>query len=67
MGDLLWHSLTREQMVELQQQAETPDQPGSLFMGEKVLMYHEWMGTDDHWHGVVMLADGTRVVIEQRE
>jgi hypothetical protein len=54
-------------MVQLQQMAETLDQPGPRFMGEEVLMYHEWMGTDDYWHGVVMLADGTRVVIEQRE
>jgi hypothetical protein len=67
MGDLLWQHLSREQMVEIQQMAETPDQPGSRFMGEQVLMYHEWMGTDDHWHGVALLADGTQVVIEQRE
>jgi len=67
MGDVQWHSLTREQMVELQEKAETPDQAESRFMGEQVLMYHEWMGTDDLWHGVALLADGTRVVIEQRE
>jgi len=67
MGDVLWHYLTREEMLEVQQKAETPDQPGSRFMGEQVLMYHEWMGTDDHWRGALMLADGTRVVIEQRE
>jgi hypothetical protein len=67
MGDLVWQYLSREQMIELQQMAETLDQPEARFMGEQVLTYHEWMGTDDHWHGVVMLADGTRVVIEQSE
>jgi hypothetical protein len=67
MGEVVWQHLTREQMVELQEKAETLDQPGARIMGEQVLMYHEWMGTDDHRHGVAMLADGTRVVIEQRE
>jgi hypothetical protein len=67
MGDLVWDYLTREEMLELRQKAETPDQPGSRFMGEKILLYHEWIGMDEHWHGVVVLADGTRVVIEQRE
>ena len=67
MGDVLWHYLTREEMLEVQRKAETPDHHGSLFMGEKILTYHEWMGTDDHWRGALMLADGTRVVIEQRE
>ena len=67
MGDVVWQHLTREQMVELQQMAATLEQPGARLMGEQVLMYHEWMGTDAHWHGVALLADGTRVVIEQRE
>jgi hypothetical protein len=67
MGDVVWQHLTREQMAELRDTTETSDQPRSRFMGEQVLMYHEWMGTDDCWHGVALLADGTRVVIEQRE
>jgi hypothetical protein len=67
MGDLVWDSLPREKMLELQQMVETSDQPGSRFMGEKILVYHEWIGMDEHWHGVVVLADATWVVIEQRE
>jgi hypothetical protein len=67
MGDVVWQHLTREQMVGIQEKAKAPDQPGARFMGEQVLMYHEWMGTDAHWHGVALLADGTQVVIEQRE
>ena len=54
-------------MLALQQAVETAGQGHAHFMGEQVLMFHEWMGTDDHWRGVAMLADGTRVMIEQRQ
>ena len=67
MGDVVWDYLPREQMLALQQKAETSDQPGSRFRGAKILVYHQGMGIDERWHGVVVLADGTRVVIEQRE
>jgi len=67
MGDVVWDYLPREQMLALQQKAETSDQPGSRFRGAKILVYHQWMGIDERWHGVVVLADGARVVIEQRE
>jgi hypothetical protein len=67
MGDLVWDYLPREKMLELRQLAETSDAAGARFMGEKILLYHEWMGMDERWHAVVILADGTRVVIEQRE
>jgi len=63
----VWQALTREKMLALQQAVETAGQGHAHFMGEQVLMFHEWMGTDDHWRGVAMLADGTRVMIEQRQ
>jgi hypothetical protein len=55
MRDVVWRYLTREQMREVHQEAETPGQPGSLFtgeigvigeIGEKILLYHEWSRAD---------------------
>jgi hypothetical protein len=67
MAEVVWSDVTREEMLEVQRKADARDQPGSLFMGERILMYHDWMGTDNRWHGVAVLADGTRVVLRQRE
>lgn len=63
----MWQALTREKMLELQLAVETAGEAQAHFLGERVLMYHEWMATDDHWRGVAMLADGTRVMIEQSQ
>jgi hypothetical protein len=64
--------LTRQQMLDLRWKAEIHDQPGSMYLGQRILKYSEWMTGDLHtpgiWRAVCLLADGTRLeIIEKRD
>jgi len=36
-----------------------------LYRGQRIIGYREIMGGDNHWHAQVVLADGTRVYLDE--
>jgi hypothetical protein len=65
----LYETMTHEQMLELQWLADNRDQPGSLFLGQRIIGWRMWKGGSLHmpgpWNAVIVLADGTRVEISE--
>jgi hypothetical protein len=39
--------------------------PTLLFWGERIIGYREVMGSDNRWHAQVVLANGTRVFLDE--
>lgn len=37
----------------------------SLYRGQRIIGYRESVGGDHHWHAQVVLADGTRVFLDE--
>jgi hypothetical protein len=61
-------TMTRKEMLAVRELADKRMLPTSLYWGERITGYREWMGTDPRrWHAQVVLADGTRVFLDELE
>jgi hypothetical protein len=63
--------LTLQEILEIRAKADHRDQPGSLFRGQQIVGYREWLEGDVYtgalWRGILLLADGTWLeLIEKR-
>jgi galactosyl transferase GMA12/MNN10 family len=63
-------TVARKQMLAVRELAERELAekrmlPTSLFWGERIIGYRESRGADHHWHAQVVLADGTRVHLDE--
>ncbi len=58
-------TVTRKQMLAVRELAEKRMLPTSLFWGERIIGYRESKGGDHHWHAQVVLANGTRVFLDE--
>jgi len=63
--------VSREKMLEARWKADHREQLGSLAWGQRIVSYREWMTGDlysgGHWMAQLVLGDGTRVLLEERE
>jgi hypothetical protein len=69
MAETVYLTMTRQQLLELHAKATNRERPDALYYGQRIIGYHEFK-TDSlpmggHWHAVVVLADGTRVEIDE--
>jgi hypothetical protein len=60
-------TVPRKQMLAVRELADKRMLPTSLFWGERIIGYREWKGGDSRWHAQVVLADGTRVFLDEME
>jgi hypothetical protein len=60
-------TVPRKQMLAVRELADKRMLPTSLFWGERIIGYRESMGGDSRWHAQVVLADGTRVFLDEME
>jgi len=42
-------------------------EPTSLYRGQRIIGYRESMGGDNHWHAQVVLADGSRIFLDESD
>ena len=54
-------------MLAVRKLADHRDNPTSLYHGQRILAYHEWVGDDNRWHAQVVLADGANVFLDEPE
>jgi hypothetical protein len=64
--------MTHQEMLDLRDKADTRDQPGSLYRGQRIVGWSMWktgtLGTYGLWRAVIVLADGTRLeIVEDRD
>jgi hypothetical protein len=69
--ETIYLTRTRDEMLDIRAKADTCDQPGSLYRGQRIAGYREWKTGSDYtpgfWRAVVVLADGMRVEIDEAE
>jgi hypothetical protein len=37
----------------------------AIYRGQKIIGYREWVADVRHWHALVVLADGTRINLDE--
>jgi hypothetical protein len=71
MAETTYLTMTRNQMLDVRWKADNRDQPDALYYGQRIIGYREYKtggpGTPGHWRAIVVLADGTRVEIDEAE
>jgi hypothetical protein len=71
MAETTYLTMTREKMLDVRHKADNREQPDSLCYGQRIIGYRElktgslYMG--GHWRAIVVLADGTRIEIDEEE
>jgi hypothetical protein len=69
--ETIYLTRTRDEMLNIRAKADTRDQAGSLYRGQRIVGYREWrigsVYTPGFWRAVVVLADGMRVEIDEAE
>jgi hypothetical protein len=69
VAETVYLTMTRQQLLDVRAKASHRDQPDALYYGQRIIGYHEFMTGSvhfgGHWHAIVVLADGTRVEIDE--
>jgi hypothetical protein len=69
MSDTIHEAMTRDDMLDVRWKADNRDQPESLYHGQRIIGYSEFhtgsLGMGGHWRAIVVLADGTRIEIDE--
>jgi hypothetical protein len=69
MAETTYITMTREEMLDVRWKADNREQPDALYYGQRIIGYREWKGGDlhtpGHWYAIVVLADGTRIGIDE--
>jgi len=59
--------VTRKEMLRVRTLADRRILKSSLYRGQRILGYRESMGGDHRWHAQVVLADGSRVYVNESD
>jgi hypothetical protein len=69
MAETVYLTMSRQHMLDIRAKADLSGQPNALYYGQRIIGYHEFTTGSGrrggHWHATVVLADGTRVVIDE--
>jgi len=57
--------VSRKEMLRVRGLADRRMEASSLYRGQKIIGYRESIGGDHLWHAQVVLADGTRVYLNE--
>jgi hypothetical protein len=62
-------TMTRQQLLDIRAKADHRDQAEARYYSHRSISYTEFkigsLQMGDHWHAIVVLADGTRVEIDE--
>jgi hypothetical protein len=69
VAETVYLTITRQQMLDSRFKAGHRDQPDAQYYGQRSIGYTEFkissVQMGGHWHAIVVLADGTRVEIDE--
>jgi hypothetical protein len=71
MSETTYLTMTREEMLDVRWKADHRDQPDALLYGQRIIGFSEFhtgsLGMGGHWRATVVLADGSRIEIDEAE
>ena len=59
--------VTRKEMLRVRDLADRRMLASSLYRGQRIIGYRESRGGDNRWHAQVVLADGSRVYLDETD
>jgi hypothetical protein len=69
MAETTYLTMSREKMLDVRYKADNRDQPDALYYGQRIIGYREFktgsLHMPGHWRAIVVLADGTRIEIDE--